>query len=94
MYATFVQTLAFDFGGEPVLMRNFSVDTVPPDMLSDIERNRRVILMGHRRWSPATVDLVPFAEGRRSGTCRDIRPFFFVFPPAPCLGTVGTGKSG
>lgn len=64
MYATFVQTLAFDFGGQPVLMRNFSVDTVPPDMLSDIERNRRVILMGSVRWSPATVDLVPFAECR------------------------------
>lgn len=78
MYATFVQTLAFDFGGEPVLMRNFSVDTVPPDMLSDIERNRRVILMGHERWSPATVDLVPFAECRSSSR---VRSLFSMYPP-------------
>lgn len=77
MYATFVQTLVFDFGGDPVLMRNFSVDTVPPDMLGDIERNRRVILVGHERWSPTTVDLVPFAE-RRSGRVQSLQS---MYPP-------------
>lgn len=82
MYATFVQTLVFDFGGYPVLIRNFSVDMVPPDMLSSIEHTRRLVVTGKARWSPTTVDLVPYTE-RRSAKAQSL----FGMYPVPELET-------
>nr|XP_037287295.1 probable helicase with zinc finger domain [Rhipicephalus microplus]XP_037287296.1 probable helicase with zinc finger domain [Rhipicephalus microplus] len=82
MYATFVQTLAFDFGGYPVLIRNFSVDTVAPDTLSTIERSRRLILTGTGRWNAAAIDLVAFTE-RRSVRAQSLLEMY----PAPDMDT-------
>ncbi|KAH6943514.1 hypothetical protein HPB50_022422 [Hyalomma asiaticum] len=66
MYATFVQTLAFDFGGCPVLIRNLNVDMVAPDMLSTIERSGGHFQTGTRRWSVAAIDLVQLKERART----------------------------
>lgn len=82
MYATFVQTLAFDFDGYPVLIRNFSVDMVAPDTMSTIERSRRLILTGMGRWNTAAIDLVPFTE-RRSAKVQSL----FDMYPAPDVDT-------
>lgn len=82
MYATFVQTLAFDFGGYPVLIQNFSVDMVAPDTLSTIERSRRLILTGMGRWNAAAIDLVPFTE-RRSAKAQSLLEMY----PAPDMDT-------
>ncbi|XP_050041425.1 probable helicase with zinc finger domain [Dermacentor andersoni] len=82
MYATFVQTLAFDFGGYPVLIRNFSVDMVAPDMMGSIERSRRLILTGMGRWNAAAIDLVPFTE-RRSAKVQSLYDMY----PAPDVDT-------
>lgn len=79
MYGTFQQTLVFDFGSDPVLTRNLSVDVVPPDMLDDIkQRSRRLIETQWRLWSPSTVDVVPFAECR-SASAQSLCDMF----PAP-----------
>lgn len=82
MYATFVQTLAFDFGGFPVLIRNFTVDMVAPSMLSTIERSRRLILTGTGRWNVAAIDLVHYTE-RTSAKAQSL----FSMYPAPDMDT-------
>ncbi|KAH6943679.1 hypothetical protein HPB50_025601 [Hyalomma asiaticum] len=82
MYATFVQTLAFDFGGFPVLIRNFTVDMVAPSMLSTIERSRRLILTGAGRWNVAAIDLVRYTE-RTSAKAQSL----FSMYPAPDMDT-------
>ncbi|KAM7296200.1 putative helicase with zinc finger domain [Ixodes scapularis] len=70
MYATYNQTLALDFGGFPVLVQHLSVDTVPADTLGDLQRQRRLVVSGESRWTPATVDLVPCGDWD-SGVRRD-----------------------
>ncbi|XP_077528320.1 putative helicase with zinc finger domain [Haemaphysalis longicornis] len=63
-YGTFRQTLVFDFGTEPVLARQFSVDVVHPIALDKINSGRRRIRGRRGQWYSSTVDVVPFAQSR------------------------------
>lgn len=63
IYGTFRQSVVFDFGGEPVLVRHLCVDVVP---VTDVDRMKEIrkelVLSTVERWDTANAEIVAFSS--------------------------------
>ncbi|XP_066992775.2 probable helicase with zinc finger domain isoform X2 [Anabrus simplex] len=63
IYGTFRQSVVFDFGGEPVLVRHLCVDVVP---VTDADRMKEIrkelVLSTAERWDTANSEIVVFSS--------------------------------
>jgi hypothetical protein len=63
IYGTFRQSVVFDFGGEPVLVRHLCVDVVP---VTDVDRMKEIrkelVLSTAERWDTTNAEIVPFSS--------------------------------
>ncbi|XP_063235527.1 probable helicase with zinc finger domain [Bacillus rossius redtenbacheri] len=63
IYGTFRQSVVFDFGEEPVLVRHLCVDVVP---VTDVDRLKEIckelVISTSERWDAANSDVVPFSS--------------------------------
>lgn len=58
IYGTFHQSVIFDFGEEPVLLRELCVDSVPTTDLETLKEN--LVVQEGGRWDLAKMDVVEF----------------------------------
>nr|CAD7260482.1 unnamed protein product [Timema shepardi] len=63
IYGTFRQSVVFDLGEEPVLVRHLCVDVVP---VTDADRMREIrkglVLSSVERWDATNADIIPFSS--------------------------------
>jgi hypothetical protein len=63
IYGTFRQSVVFDFGGEPVLVRHLCVDVVP---VTDVDRMKEIrkelFLSTAERWDATNAEIVAFSS--------------------------------
>lgn len=63
IYGTFRQSIVFDFGSEPVLVKHLCVDVVPVTDADKIKEIRKeIILSSTKRWDSDNADIVPFSS--------------------------------
>lgn len=63
IYGTFRQSVVFDFGTEPVLVRHLCVDVVPVTDADKIKEIRKeMVLSSSKRWDIDNSDIVPFSS--------------------------------
>lgn len=63
IYGTFRQSVVFDFGTEPVLVRHLCVDVVPVTDADKIKEIRKeMVLSSSKRWDCDNSDIVPFSS--------------------------------
>lgn len=61
IFGTFRQSVVFDFGVEPVLVKHLCVDVVPDSDLEKINEIRKEITLSmSERWTSANSEIVPF----------------------------------
>uniref|UniRef100_A0A1B0CKW5 Putative rna helicase n=1 Tax=Lutzomyia longipalpis TaxID=7200 RepID=A0A1B0CKW5_LUTLO len=61
IYGTFRQSVVFDFGGEPVLVKHLCVDVIPvadADKITEIKKE--IVLSSAKRWDEENSHIVPF----------------------------------
>ncbi|XP_069701486.1 probable helicase with zinc finger domain isoform X2 [Periplaneta americana] len=65
IYGTFRQSVVFDFGGEPVLVRHLCVDVVP---VTDVDRMKEIrkelVLSTAERWDSTNAEVIPFSSSQ------------------------------
>lgn len=64
IYGTFRQSIIFDFGDEPVLVKHICVDVLPVsdmDKLTDMKKD--LVLNTSKRWDSSSADIIPFESG-------------------------------
>jgi hypothetical protein len=63
IYGTFRQSVVFDFGGEPVLVRHLCVDVVPVTDADRIKEIRKeLVLSTAERWDTTNAEIVAFSS--------------------------------
>ncbi|XP_017768424.1 PREDICTED: probable helicase with zinc finger domain isoform X2 [Nicrophorus vespilloides] len=63
IYGTFRQSIVFDFGTQPVLVKHLCVDVIPlTDMEKINEIRKEVLLSSSERWNSANSDIVNFSS--------------------------------
>lgn len=63
IYGTFRQSVVFDFGTEPVLVKHLCVDVVPVTDADKIKEIRKeMVLSSSKRWDTDNSDIVPFSS--------------------------------
>lgn len=64
IYGTFRQSVVFDFGTEPVLVKHICVDVVPvSDMDKMTEIKKDLVVYTAKRWDDSNAVIVPFVSG-------------------------------
>lgn len=61
IYGTFRQTVVFDFGTEPVLVKHFCVDVIPitdADKIQEIKKE--MVVSASQRWDETNATIVPY----------------------------------
>lgn len=61
IYGTFRQSVVFDFGNEPVLVKHFCVDVVPitdADKIQEIKKE--MVVTASQRWDESNAHIVPY----------------------------------
>lgn len=61
IYGTFRQSVVFDFGTEPVLVKHFCVDVIPitdADKIQEIKKE--MVVSASQRWDEANATIVPY----------------------------------
>lgn len=61
IYGTFRQSIVFDFGTEPVLVKHFCVDVIPitdADKIQEIKKE--MVVSASQRWNDTNVHIVPY----------------------------------
>lgn len=61
IYGTFRQSVVFDFGNEPVLVKHFCVDVVPitdADKIQEIKKE--MVVSASQRWDETNTQIVPY----------------------------------
>ncbi|RZF36020.1 hypothetical protein LSTR_LSTR005836 [Laodelphax striatellus] len=85
IYGTFRQSVVFDFGAEPVLVRHLCVDVVPvtdADKIKEIKKD--LILSNAERWDKENCDVVSFSSPVVPVTSSDAereRELLTTYPP-------------
>lgn len=63
IYGTFRQTVVFDFGVEPALIRHLCVDVIPVDDIDKIqELKKEIVVSSAQRWDDTVANIVPFTS--------------------------------
>ncbi|XP_063925906.1 probable helicase with zinc finger domain isoform X1 [Zophobas morio] len=63
IFGTFRQSVVFDFGSEPVLVKHLCVDVVPDSDIEKIKEIRKEITCSvSERWTSANAEIVPFVS--------------------------------
>lgn len=64
IYGTFRQSVVFDFGTEPVLVKHICVDVLPVgdlDKMAEIKKD--LVVHTTQRWDDANTEIIPFESG-------------------------------
>lgn len=72
IYGTFRQSVVFDFGSEPILVKHLCIDVVPVseyDKLLEIRNN--ILLSTNERWNDSNSHIIPYMQ---SGPTYSIHP--------------------
>lgn len=67
IYGTFRQTVVFDFGSEPVLVKHFCVDVIPvtdAEKMQEIKKD--IIVTTSQRWDESNSQIFPYASSMTS----------------------------
>ncbi|KAF5286682.1 hypothetical protein FQA39_LY16165 [Lamprigera yunnana] len=63
IYGTFRQSVTFDFGYEPVLVKNVCVDVIPAEEVQKLKEIRQEIVLSFaERWNASNAEIIPFAS--------------------------------
>ncbi|XP_071507736.1 probable helicase with zinc finger domain [Diadema antillarum] len=81
IFGTFRQSVVFDFGTEPALMRRISVDSVSPTDQKELEEVRETLMCVSERWDGTNVSIVEFSPSLSFGTEEDRGLKSFYMPP-------------
>lgn len=67
IYGTFRQSVVFDFGTEPVLIKHICVDVIPVTDVDNIQKlKKEMIVTTALRWDDTTALIVPFVSASNS----------------------------
>lgn len=62
IYGTFRQSVIFDFGTEPILVKTLCVDVIPVTDVDKIEEiKKEIVLSTAKRWEKDNAEIVPFS---------------------------------
>ncbi len=81
IFGTFRQSIVFDFGVEPVLMRRVSVDAVSPSSHKQLEEARETMLCVGERWDGTNKTVVDFVPKSSFGMEEDKGLLSYYIPP-------------
>lgn len=63
IYGTFRQTVVFDFGAEPALIRHLCVDVIPVTDIDKIQEiKKEMVVSSAQRWDDSIAAIVPFVS--------------------------------
>lgn len=63
IYGTFRQSVVFDFGSEPVLVKHLCIDVVPVSEYDKIQEIRNNILLSTKeRWNESNSNIIPYVQ--------------------------------
>ncbi|XP_041473482.1 probable helicase with zinc finger domain isoform X3 [Lytechinus variegatus] len=81
IFGTFRQSVVFDFGTEPVLMKRISVDSVSAMDQKELEEVRESMMCVTERWDGTNKTVVNFSPPIQMGTEEDKGLLSFYIPP-------------
>ena len=81
IFGTFRQSVVFDFGTEPALMRRISVDSVSSTDQKELEEARETMMCITDRWDGTNKTVVEFSPPRSFGSEEDKGLLTFYVPP-------------
>lgn len=63
IYGTFRQSVVFDFGTEPVLIKHLCVDVIPVTDIDKIQEiKKEIVVSSQQRWDDSIATIVPFVS--------------------------------
>ena len=81
IFGTFRQSVVFDFGIEPVLMRRVSVDAVSPSNQRQLEEARETMMCVSERWDGTNKTILDFVPKSSFGMEEDKGLLSYYIPP-------------
>lgn len=81
IFGTFRQSVVFDFGVEPVLMKRISVDSVSPMDQKELEEVRETMVCVTERWDGTNKTIVEFSPPVQTASQEDKGLLSFYVPP-------------
>lgn len=81
IFGTFRQSIVFDFGKEPVLMRRVSVDAVSPSNHRQLEEARETMICVGERWDGTNKTVIDFVPKSSFGMEEDKGLLSYYIPP-------------
>ncbi|XP_070580150.1 probable helicase with zinc finger domain [Ptychodera flava] len=83
IFGTFRQSIVFDFGSEPVLMKRVCVDAVSPSDLKQIDEAMDTIICTTERWDRSNKTIISYDPPLRDSTDKDKGLLSFYTQPTP-----------
>ncbi|KAF5278870.1 hypothetical protein FQR65_LT03559 [Abscondita terminalis] len=63
IYGTFRQSVTFDYGYEPILIKNLCVDVIPAEEVQKLNEIRQeIVLSCAEHWNASNADIIPFTS--------------------------------